>query len=120
MRRASTPQPAYRGVAPMVSLGKEYGPDPGPAFHQTECFEAWMRPPPRHVPPETSHAIRGAIVEGLRLQGDRRGKMPLYFDLSRHGLCDMTAYEKFLLHPSEDYAYPQEKIPRGIGPPVLA
>ncbi|MGA2616261.1 MAG: TrpB-like pyridoxal phosphate-dependent enzyme [Thermoguttaceae bacterium] len=102
----------YHGMSPMVSLGKQLGLIQAEAFHQIECFEAaqMFAAAEGTIPaPETSHAIRGAIVEALRCKETGQEKCIL-FNFSGHGLCDMAAYEKFFLGHLEDYAYPQEKI----------
>ena len=102
----------YHGMAPMVSLAKELGLIEAAAFHQIECFEAaeLFAATEGIIPaPESSHAIRGAIVEALRCKETGQEKCIL-FNLSGHGLCDMGSYEKFFVGHLEDYAYPQEKI----------
>jgi tryptophan synthase beta chain len=102
----------YHGMAPMVSLAKELGLIEAAAFHQVECFEAaqLFAAAEGIIPaPESSHAIRGAIVEALRCKDTGQEKCIL-FNLSGHGLCDMGSYEKFFGGHLEDYAYPQEKI----------
>ena len=102
----------YHGMAPMVSLAKHLGLIEAEAFHQIECFEAaqLFAATEGIIPaPESSHAIRGAIVEALKCKDSGREECIL-FNLSGHGLCDMGSYEKFFAGHLEDYAYPQEKI----------
>ena len=110
-------------MAPMVSLAKEPGLIEAAAFHQVECFEAaqLFAATEGIVPaPESSHAIRGAIVEALRCKASGQEKCIL-FNLSGHGLCDMGSYEKFFAGHLEDYAYPQEKIEAALAElPVIA
>ena len=91
----------YHGMAPMVSLTKELGLIEAAAFHQIECFEAaqLFAATEGIIPaPESSHAIRGAIVEALRCKETGQEKCIL-FNLSGHGLCDMGSYEKFFAGP---------------------
>ncbi|MGA2257831.1 MAG: TrpB-like pyridoxal phosphate-dependent enzyme [Thermoguttaceae bacterium] len=113
----------YHGMAPMVSLAKELGLIEAAAFHQVECFEAAQifAATEGIIPaPESSHAIRGAIVEALRCKQTGQEKCIL-FNLSGHGLCDMGSYEKFFAGHLEDYAYPQEKIEAALAElPVVA
>ncbi len=113
----------YHGMAPMVSLTKEIGLIEAAAFHQVECFEAaqLFAATEGIIPaPESSHAIRGAIVEALRCKDTGQEKCIL-FNLSGHGLCDMGSYEKFFAGHLEDYAYPQEKIEAALAElPVIA
>ena len=83
----------YHGMAPMVSLAKELGLIEAAAFHQIECFEAarLFAATEGIIPaPESSHAIRGAIVEALRCKETGAGEVhPLQSQRSRpvrHGL----------------------------------
>jgi tryptophan synthase beta chain len=106
----------YHGMAPMVSMAAELGLVEAVAYHQTECFEAaqLFAATEGTIPaPETSHAIRGAIVEALRCKETGQEKC-IVFSFSGHGLCDMGSYEKFFAGHLEDYAYPQEKIEEAI------
>jgi tryptophan synthase beta chain len=106
----------YHGMAPMVSLCASLGIVEAAAFHQIECFEAakLFAVTEGTIPaPETSHVIRGAIVEALRCRETGEEKCIL-FNLSGHGLCDMGSYDRFLSKSLEDYAYPQEKIEEAI------
>jgi tryptophan synthase beta chain len=113
----------YHGMAPMVSLAKKLGLVEAQAFHQVECFEAarLFAAAEGTIPaPETSHAIRAAIVEALRCKETGREECIL-FNFSGHGLCDMGSYEKFFAGHLEDYAYPQEKIEAALAElPVVA
>jgi tryptophan synthase beta chain len=59
--------------------------------------------------PESSHALRGAVIEALaaREAGERR---TILFGLSGHGHFDMGAYDSFLAGRMEDLELPQEEI----------
>ena len=106
----------YHGMAPAVSLTKELGLVQAEAYHQLECFEAaqLFAASEGIIPaPESSHAIRAAIVEALRCKDTGREEC-IVFNLSGHGLCDMGSYEKFFEGHLEDYAYPQEKIAEAL------
>jgi tryptophan synthase beta chain len=106
----------YHGMSPIVSMAKDLGLIEAQAFHQTECFEAaeLFASTEGIIPaPESSHAIRGAIVEALRCKQTGREESIL-FGLSGNGVCDMSSYEKFFGGHLEDYAYPQEKIAEAI------
>jgi tryptophan synthase beta chain len=113
----------YHGMAPMVSLAAKLGLIEAQAFHQIECFEAarLFAAAEGTIPaPETSHAIRAAIVEALRCKETGREECIL-LNFSGHGLCDMGSYEKFFAGHLEDYAYPQEKIAAALAElPVVA
>jgi tryptophan synthase beta chain len=106
----------YHGMAPMVSLCSELGIVEAAAFHQLESFEAarLFATTEGIIPaPETSHAIRGAIVEAEKCRETGEEKC-IVMNFSGHGLCDLTAYDKFFSGELEDYAYPQEKIESAI------
>ncbi|MBN2022799.1 MAG: TrpB-like pyridoxal phosphate-dependent enzyme [Pirellulales bacterium] len=102
----------YHGMAPMVSLGAKLGLIEAASFHQIECFEAaqiFAKTEGIIPAPETSHAIRGAIVEAIRCREENRQEC-IVFNFSGHGLCDLGSYDRFFSGELEDYAYPQEKI----------
>jgi tryptophan synthase beta chain len=102
----------YHGMSPMVSLGAKLGLIEAVAYHQIECFEAarLFAATEGIIPaPETSHAIRAAVVEALRCRETGQSKCIL-FNLSGHGLCDLGSYDRYLAGDLVDYDYPQEKI----------
>ncbi|MCU0961270.1 MAG: TrpB-like pyridoxal phosphate-dependent enzyme [Pirellulaceae bacterium] len=102
----------YHGMAPLVSLAVKLGLVEPMAFHQLECFEAaqLFAATEGIIPaPETSHAIRGAMVEAQRCRDEGR-EACIVFNLSGHGLCDLGAYDRYFRGELEDYEYPQEHI----------
>ena len=102
----------YHGMSPMVSLGAKLGLIEAAAFHQIECFEAaqLFACTEGVIPaPETSHAIRAAIVEALRCKETGEEKCIL-FNLSGHGLCDLGSYDRYFSGELEDFEYPKELI----------
>ena len=102
----------YHGMSPMVSLGLDLGLIEAVAYHQIECFEAakLFAATEGTIPaPETSHAIRAAVVEALNCKETGEEKC-IVFNFSGHGLCDLGAYDRYFAGELEDYAYPQEKI----------
>jgi tryptophan synthase beta chain len=106
----------YHGMAPMVSLGAKLGIIEAASFHQIECFEAakLFAATEGTIPaPETSHAIRGAIVEAIRCREENKEEC-IVFNFSGHGLCDLGSYDRFFSGELEDYEYPQEKIEAAI------
>jgi tryptophan synthase beta chain len=109
-------------MAPMVSLCATLGIVEAAAFHQNECFEAaqlFAKTEGTIPAPETSHAIRCAINEAIRCRETGQAKCIL-FNFSGHGLCDMSAYDKYISGQLEDYAYPQEHIETALAElPVL-
>ncbi|OHB75121.1 MAG: TrpB-like pyridoxal-phosphate dependent enzyme [Planctomycetes bacterium RBG_16_64_10] len=112
----------YHGMAPSISHAVRLGLIEPQAFHQIECFEAaqLFSATEGTIPaPETSHAIRAAIIEALRCRDEGKEECIL-FNFSGHGLCDLGAYDRFLSGDLEDYAYPQAKIEAAIAElPVL-
>ena len=106
----------YHGMAPLVSLCAKLGLVEAVALHQTECFEAarLFACTEGLIPaPETSHAIRTAIVEAIRCRETGEEKCIL-FNCSGHGLCDLGSYDKYLSGQLEDYEYPQQKIDEAL------
>lgn len=106
----------YHGMSPMVSFGLKLGLIEAAAFHQLECFEAaqLFAETEGTIPaPETSHAIRAAIVEAQRCKEQNKEEC-IVFSFSGHGLCDLGAYDRYLSGDLEDYEYPQDKIRAAI------
>ncbi len=102
----------YHGMSPMVSLALKLGLVEAAAYHQLECFEAaqLFAATEGIIPaPESSHAIRAAIVEAIRCREQGREKC-IVFNLSGHGLCDLGAYDRYLSGELDDYEHPQENI----------
>jgi len=106
----------YHGMAPMVSFAVKLGLVEAVALHQRECFEAarLFAATEGIIPaPETSHAIRAAIIEALKCKETGEEKCIL-FNLSGHGICDLGAYERYLAGELEDYELPQEQIDQAL------
>ncbi len=102
----------YHGMAPTVSLGVKLGLIEAVSLHQTECFDAakLFAATEGIIPaPETSHAVRAAILEAIKCRETDEEKCIL-FNLSGHGICDLGSYDKYFSGQLEDYEYPQEKI----------
>lgn len=61
--------------------------------------------------PESSHAIAAAIREAKK--ADEEGRTPvILFNLSGHGLIDMTAYDSFIAGDLNNYQISDEQIDR--------
>jgi tryptophan synthase beta chain len=100
----------YHGMAPIVSALVRDGIVIPKAVPQMECFEAGILFAKTEgiIPaPETTHAIRGAIIEAMR---DPKEPKTILFNFSGHGLIDMAAYDNYLNGKLSDYSYPQEQI----------
>lgn len=64
--------------------------------------------------PESAHAIRAAIDEALLAKKEGREKVIL-FNLSGHGLLDLSAYQQFLSGNMTDMAASDELIAASLG-----
>lgn len=63
--------------------------------------------------PESSHAIAAAINEALKCKETGEEKVIL-FNLSGHGLIDMTAYDQYLAGDLQNFAISQEDVDANI------
>lgn len=63
--------------------------------------------------PESAHAIAATIDEALKCKEEGTQKTIL-FNLSGHGLIDMTAYDSYLSGDLKNYDLPQEEIDKNI------
>jgi tryptophan synthase beta chain len=63
--------------------------------------------------PESSHAVRSAIVEALKAKEAGEEKVIL-FNLSGHGLLDLSGYEAYFAGQLTDYSMPQEDIDKSL------
>ena len=102
----------YHGMSPLVSHCKELGLMEAVAYNQVECFEAavlFARNEGIVPAPESSHAIKGAIVEAMRCK--REGKSEtILFNLSGHGHFDMMAYQKYFAGELSDALYDESDL----------
>ncbi len=102
----------YHGMAPMVSLAARLGIVEPIGLHQIECFEAaelFAKTEGVIPAPETSHAVRAAVIEAIRCREEGKEECIL-FNLSGHGICDLGSYDRYYAGELEDYEYPQERI----------
>jgi len=102
----------YHGAAPLVSLLVNEGVIEAKAFHQLECYEAavlFARTEGWISAPETSHAIRAAIVEALAAKEAGEPRVIL-LNWSGHGLLDLAGYDAYFSGKLTDYELPQEEI----------
>lgn len=63
--------------------------------------------------PESSHAIAAAIQQALIAKEEGK-KKTILFNLSGHGLIDMTAYDQYLAGDLSNFELPQEDIDKNI------
>jgi len=88
----------YHGMAPMVSHALKLGLIEAEAYHQTKVFEAavtFARNEGIVPAPESSHAIAAVVNEAVKCR-EAGHKRVLIFNLSGHGLLDLSAYESYL------------------------
>ena len=96
----------YHGMAPAVSLLYNIGEIKAKSYEQMEVFQAaqLFAQTEGIVPaPESSHAIKEAIVQALQCKETGEAKIIL-FNVSGHGLLDMGSYEMFLENQIGNYS----------------
>jgi tryptophan synthase beta chain len=106
----------YHGVAPLISAAMVDKLVTPRAIHQLECYRAAMlfaQTEGMIIAPETSHAVAAVIQEAKKAKEEGKEKVIL-FNLSGHGLMDLTGYEKFMKGELEDYSLPQEVINKNL------
>jgi tryptophan synthase beta chain len=108
----------YHGIAPLISQAIVCGLLKPRSIQQLECYESailFAQTEGIIVAPETSHAIAATIQEAKKAKEEGKEKVIL-FNLSGHGLLDLTGYEKYLTGQLTDYSLPQEEIDKYIAP----
>ncbi len=88
----------YHGMSPMVSHALKLGLIEAEAYPQTKVFEAaklFARTEGLVVAPESAHAIASVVSEANKAKESGQ-KRVLLFNLSGHGLLDLSAYESYL------------------------
>ena len=88
----------YHGMSPMVSHALKLGLIEAQAFGQTKVFEAgtlFARSEGIVPAPESSHAIAAVVQEAIAAREAGKKKV-LLFNLSGHGLLDLSSYESYL------------------------
>jgi tryptophan synthase beta chain len=106
----------YHGMSPLVSYLYHEGLISAMALQQNECFEAailFSKTEGIIPAPESSHAIRAAIIEAQKAKEEGK-KKTIVFNLSGHGHFDLASYDKFLSGQLEDYDYPRELIDKAL------
>ena len=104
----------YHGMAPLVCQATVEGLLAPRAIHQLECYEAavtFARTEGIIVAPETSHAVACVMQEAKKAKEEGKEKTIL-FNLSGHGLMDLTGYDAFFQGKLEDHDLPEEWIER--------
>ncbi|MDE7154409.1 MAG: TrpB-like pyridoxal phosphate-dependent enzyme [Muribaculaceae bacterium] len=104
----------YHGAGAVVSQLKKDGLIDAVDIPQLETFSAatlFARSEGIIPAPESSHAIAAAIREALRAKEEGTSKVIL-FNLSGHGLIDMTAYDSYIAGDLTNHTITQEEIDR--------
>jgi tryptophan synthase beta chain len=94
----------YHGMSPMVSHALKLGLIEAQAIHQSKVFAAgtlFARSEGIIPAPESAHAI-AAVVAEAELAREAGQKRVLLFNLSGHGLLDLSAYEAYQLGKIQD------------------
>jgi tryptophan synthase beta chain len=102
----------YHGMAPTISLLYNIGAITARAYDQIEVFQAaqLFAQTEGIVPaPESSHAIKEAIIQSLRCKETGEAKTIL-FNLSGHGFLDLGSYEMFLDNKLSNEAVRQKPV----------
>ena len=100
----------YHGMSPIISALLREGLIEARAEHQLECFKAGVLFAQCEgiIPaPESCHAIKAAIDEAMR---DPKEPKTILFNLSGHGLLDLSSYDKYFSGELHNYEYPEEAV----------
>ena len=95
----------YHGMAPTISLLYKHGIVKAVSYNQTEVFKAatlFARLEGIIPAPESAHAVK-AVIDLARKY--RNEKLTILFNLSGHGLLDLSAYRDLLDNKLVDYEY---------------
>jgi len=106
----------YHGMAPLVSQTIVEGLMTPRAIHQVECYEAaitFARTEGIICAPETSHAIAATIQEAKKAKEEGKEKV-IIFNMSGHGLLDLSGYQNFLAGKLQDYPLPDEEMRKSL------
>jgi tryptophan synthase beta chain len=106
----------YHGAGMIISQLIKDGLMNGVDIPQLETFEAGMifaRTEGIIPAPESCHAIAATIREAQKCKETGEEKVIL-FNLSGHGLIDMTAYEQFLNGDLQNYKISDEDIEKNL------
>jgi len=94
----------YHGMSPMVSHALKLGLMEAESHHQTKVFEAgtlFARSEGIVPAPESAHAIASVMDEAIKAR-ETGEKRVILFNLSGHGLLDLSAYETYLSGKMQD------------------
>ncbi len=102
----------YHGMAPHVSALYDNGDIEAVAVDQVSSFGAasiFARAEGIIPAPESSHAICAALNEAARCKEEGVSRV-IAFNLSGHGIFDLSAYDAYMKGQLQAYAYPEEMV----------
>ena len=102
----------YHGMAPIVAALVDQGLMEAVAVYQNPVFEAavtFARTEGILPAPESAHAVRVAVDEALQAKAEGKPRV-IAFNLSGHGLLDLSAYDAYLSGKLEDFEFPPEAL----------
>ncbi len=106
----------YHGMSPLVSqLVRDKLVEPR-SYDQLQSYEAgviFARTQGTICAPETNHAIAAVIQEALKAKEEGKSKNIL-FNLSGHGLLDLSGYDAYLEGLLTDYHMPEDEIQEAV------
>ncbi|MHC1720513.1 MAG: TrpB-like pyridoxal phosphate-dependent enzyme [Clostridiaceae bacterium] len=103
-------------MAQQVSALYDHGDIEAVAVSQESCFEAavkFLRAEGFIPAPESSHAIKVAIDEAMKCKEEGVSKV-IAFNVSGHGLLDLSAYDQYLHGTLKDTSYPAEEVEQAL------
>jgi len=106
----------YHGDAPLLCQLVADNIVEAQALHQKEIFQGavlFARSEGIVPAPEAAHAIRWAIKEAEQAKQEGRAKTIL-FNLSGHGLLDLSAYDNYLSGKLIDYPLPEDELQKAL------
>ena len=107
----------FHGDAPTLCLLHDMGHVEARAFDQNEVFTEAVRFARTEgfvMAPESSHALRGAVVEALAAREADEARTIL-FGLSGHGIFDLAAFDAFLAGQLEDFELSAGQLAAALG-----
>lgn len=102
----------YHGMSPLVSQCVEDGLVEPRNFNQLQSYKAgvtWARVQGAVVAPETTHALAAVIEEAEKAKEEGEEKTIL-FNLSGHGLMDLTGYDAYMKGELTDISLDEKEL----------
>jgi len=106
----------YHGIAPLVSQTIVQGLASPLAVPQLECYQAavqFARTEGIISAPETSHALAATVREAIKAKEEGKEKV-IIFNLSGHGLMDLTGYDRYFSNELVNFPLPEEEMAKSL------